>query len=61
MKGADIVSEKFDHRMIMVDGTSPDRYKHQLSPNIVKDPWSKAEDLAILLSQSRIGNKWTDM
>mmetsp|Transcript_55367 Transcript_55367/g.115815 ORF Transcript_55367/g.115815 Transcript_55367/m.115815 type:complete len:122 (+) Transcript_55367:64-429(+) len=37
------------------------RYKNQLDPNIVKDPWTHVEDLAILRAQETIGNKWTEM
>ena len=37
------------------------RYKHHLSPEIIKDPWSKEEDLAIVAGQAQIGNKWTEM
>jgi hypothetical protein len=37
------------------------RYTHQLSPEIVKDPWTNEEDLVIVHSQSQIGNKWTEM
>mmetsp|Transcript_55371 Transcript_55371/g.115841 ORF Transcript_55371/g.115841 Transcript_55371/m.115841 type:complete len:101 (+) Transcript_55371:64-366(+) len=38
-----------------------ERYKNQLDPNIVKDPWTHVEDLAILRAQETIGNKWTEM
>ena len=37
------------------------RYKHYLSPDVVKDMWTKEEDLAILTGQSVVGNKWTEM
>eukprot|EP00291_Cryptomonas_curvata_P024245 CAMPEP_0172173754 /NCGR_PEP_ID=MMETSP1050-20130122/13258_1 /TAXON_ID=233186 /ORGANISM="Cryptomonas curvata, Strain CCAP979/52" /LENGTH=282 /DNA_ID=CAMNT_0012845601 /DNA_START=172 /DNA_END=1017 /DNA_ORIENTATION=+ len=38
-----------------------ERYKNQLSPEIVKDPWSKEEDLAIVAAQAQVGNKWTEI
>ncbi len=37
------------------------RYKHQLSPEIIKEPWKNEEDLAILAAQAQVGNKWTEM
>ena len=37
------------------------RYKHYLRPDVVKDVWTKEEDLAILTCQSVVGNKWTEM
>ncbi len=37
------------------------RYQYHLSPDVVKDPWTKEEDLAIVTAQSRLGNKWTEM
>jgi hypothetical protein len=43
--------------MNYVDG----RYKNHLSPDIVKEPWTKYEDLSILFAQARMGNKWSDM
>mmetsp|Transcript_18477 Transcript_18477/g.51039 ORF Transcript_18477/g.51039 Transcript_18477/m.51039 type:complete len:135 (+) Transcript_18477:187-591(+) len=34
---------------------------HQLSPDVVKDPWTREEDLAIIVGQASIGNKWTEL
>jgi hypothetical protein len=64
MKGAEHEPPSFQHKLpflisVMMNGNR--RYKHQLSPDIVKGPWTKEEDLAILASQSRIGNKWAEM
>ncbi len=37
------------------------RYKHHLSPDIIKDSWTRHEDLAIVNGQSCVGNKWAEM
>ncbi len=37
------------------------RYKNQLSPDIIKEPWTREEDMAILAAQAQVGNKWTEM
>ena len=37
------------------------RYQHYLCPGIVRDPWSREEDLAILVAHDFIGSKWKDM
>jgi hypothetical protein len=40
----------YDH--LFCDLCIRSRYTHQLSPDIVKDPWTKEEDLAIIHAQS---------
>ncbi len=38
------------------------RYREHLSPDIVRDPWTKEdEDLAILYGQHTLGNRWAEM
>ncbi len=37
------------------------RYREHLSPDIVRDPWTKDEDLAILYGQHTLGNRWAEM
>jgi hypothetical protein len=37
------------------------RYNYYLCPDIVKDPWSRQEDLAILNAHQTVGNKWKEM
>ncbi len=37
------------------------RYQHYLCPGIVRDPWSREEDLAILVAHDITGSKWKDM
>ena len=44
-----------------LDFDPTDRYKHHLSPEVIKDPWTREEDLAIVAGQARLGNKWTEM
>ena len=45
----------------MADVVLISRYKYHLSPHVVKEDWTKEEDLAIITGQSLVGNKWTDM
>jgi hypothetical protein len=37
------------------------RYKNQLSPDVVKKPWEREEDLSILAGQAHMGNRWAEM
>jgi hypothetical protein len=37
------------------------RYREHLRPNIVREPWRKDEDLAILYGQHTLGNRWAEM
>ncbi len=37
------------------------RYKHHLSPDIIKDAWTRHDDLAIVKGHSLMGNKWAEM
>ncbi len=37
------------------------RYREHLSPDIVRDPWTRDEDLAILYGQQALGNRWAEM
>jgi hypothetical protein len=37
------------------------RYKNQLNPDIIKEPWKMEEDIAVLAAQAQVGNKWTEM
>jgi hypothetical protein len=37
------------------------RYQHYLCPGIVRDPWSREEDLAILVAHDVVGSKWKEM
>ena len=38
-----------------------ERWQHQLNPDIVKDEWSQAEQLALFEVQTRVGNKWSQI
>ena len=37
------------------------RYHHHLSPDVVKDPWTAEEDMALAYAQNKIGNQWKQM
>ena len=38
-----------------------DRYCNHLDPNVVKAPWSEAEDAKLLEVHAAMGNKWADI
>ena len=38
-----------------------DRYCNHLDPQVVKGPWSAAEDLKLLEVHAKLGNKWAEI
>ena len=38
-----------------------ERWKNHLDPHLNKSKWTKAEDMALLAAQRRIGNKWSEI